>query len=69
MQSHALLGVPLAEQLNLRPELRDLLGECLYRGHFDGMCVLRRDQREAKALSATGGGVQSARPSVAATFD
>ena len=34
---HALLGVPLAEELNLRPKLRDLLRESLYRSHFDGL--------------------------------
>ena len=31
---HALLSIPLSEQLNLRTNLGDLLGECLDRGHF-----------------------------------
>ena len=33
---YALLGVPLAEELDLLAELGDVLGESLNRGHFEG---------------------------------
>ena len=41
---YALLGVPLAEELDLLAKLGDVLGESLNRGHFVVCWVLREPQ-------------------------
>ena len=53
---HALLGVPLAEKLNLLSELGDLLGKSLNGGHFEGGRVLRKPQGTFWAVVSVGDG-------------